>query len=87
MKNWITFGEIYLTIQTNAFLYYCTKLPFVHHFIRATWYGRYRLKRLFTVFGVLLGFVKEALATNLGMLFLLRWIPSRIAHRFFKLRY
>lgn len=79
MKKWITFSEIYLTIQTNAFLYYLRKLPFVKHLVSAGWYSRYGWKHLFSIFGVITGFIKDAIGENIGILFWVYLVPSLIA--------
>ena len=82
MKNLITFGEIYLTIQTNVFLYYLRKLPVVKYLVSADWYSRYGLKRLFSLLGVMAGFIKDAIGENIGLLFWVYLVPSLIAPNF-----
>ncbi len=82
MKKWITFGEIYLTIQTNAFLYYLRKLPVVKYLVSSEWYSRYGWKRLFSIFGVIVGFLKDAIGENIGVLFWVYLLPSLIAPDF-----
>lgn len=82
MKNLITFGEIYLTIQTNVFLYYLRKLPVVKYLVSADWYSRYGLKRLFSLLGVTAGFIKDAIGENIGLLFWVYLVPSLIAPNF-----
>lgn len=75
MNKWITFGEIYLTIQTNAFIYYLGKLPFVKYLVRSTWYSKYGWKHLFSLFGVIIGFVKDAIGKNIGTLLWVYCVP------------
>ncbi len=80
MKKWITFGEIYLTIQTNAFIHYLRKLPVVRYLISSEWYRRYNLKRVFTFFGVIIGLIKDAIGENIAVLVGIFIVPSIIAH-------
>lgn len=82
MKKWLTFGEIYLTIQTNAFIYFIRKVPFLKHLVHSGWYSKYLLKHLFSIFGVIIGFIKDALGENIGILLTLYLLPSLIAPDF-----
>ena len=75
VNKWITFAEIYLTIQTNAFIYYLGKLPFVKYLVQPTWYGKYGWKHLFSLFGVILGFAKDAIGKNIGTLLWVYCVP------------
>lgn len=82
VKKWIVFGEIYLTIQTNVFLYYLRKVPIVKYLVSSEWYGRYGWKRLFSIFGVIVGFIKDAIGENIGLLFWVYLVPMLIAPDF-----
>ena len=69
------YGEVYLTIQTNALLYYLSRLPVLNKLIHDSWYRHYRLKKICALFGLAFGFAKTALGNNIGTLFMLYVIP------------
>ncbi|MCI9335964.1 MAG: hypothetical protein HFH93_00245 [Lachnospiraceae bacterium] len=69
------YGEIYLVIQINAFLYYLSRLPVLGKIVHTSWYSRYRLKKIWSLFSLAFGFVKSALANNIGTFVLLYVVP------------
>lgn len=80
-NRFIVYGEVFLTIQINAFLYYLSRMPVLGKIVHGTWYGCYRLKKLCSLFGLALGFVRSALAGNLGALVLLYGLPHLFLRR------
>lgn len=76
MKNhFLVYGEIYLTIQVNAFLYYLAKLPVLGKIVHSSWYRKYRLKKVWSLFSLVFGFIKSALVNNIGTLVILYIVP------------
>lgn len=71
----LAYGEVYLTIQVNALLYYFSRLPVLGKIIHSSWYRCYRLKKVWTLFGVIFGFAKAALANNIGTVITLYVLP------------
>lgn len=70
------YGEVYLTIQTNTFLYYMSRLPVLNRMIRDSWYRHYRLKKIWALFSLAFGFARTALANNIGTLVTLYVFPN-----------
>lgn len=73
--SFIVYGEIYLTIQINAFLYYLSRLPVLGKMVHNSWYSRYRFKKIWSLFSIVFGFAKSALANNIGTLIILYVVP------------
>lgn len=71
----MVYSEIYLVIQINAFLYYLNRLPVMEKIVHNSWYSRYRLKKIWSLFSLGFGFVRSALANNIGTLILLYVVP------------
>lgn len=71
----MVYGEIFLTIQINAFLYYLSRLPVLGKTVHGSWHSRYRLKKIWSIFGLVFGFIKSALANNIGTLIILYAVP------------
>lgn len=69
------YGEVYLTIQINAFLYYLSRLPILNKIVHDSWYRYYKLKKIWALFSLALGFVKSALVNNIGTLITLYVLP------------
>lgn len=69
------YGKVYLTIQTNAFLYFLSRLPVLNKIIQESWYKKYRMKKLWALLSLAFGFAKTALANNLGTWVLLCALP------------
>ncbi|HHW21495.1 MAG TPA: hypothetical protein GXX26_01255 [Clostridiaceae bacterium] len=78
MRNLLTYIRIRFSMQTNAFLYYLSKLPVIRLFIPQNVY-RYTLpKILVSAFGFILDFVKNSLVSNLATVLFMYWIPGTI---------
>lgn len=71
----MVYGEFYLVIQINAFLFYLSRLPVLGKLVHNFWYSRYRLKKIWSLFSLIFGFIKSALGNNIGTLVLLYVVP------------
>lgn len=69
------YGKIYLTIQTNAFLHFLSRLPVLNKIVQESWYRNYRMKKIWALFSLAFGFAKTALANNLGTWAMLYVLP------------
>lgn len=78
MGNLLEFGKINIAMQTNAFLYYLSRIPVLGKLVRESWFRAYRVKKLFALFGIALNLVKEALGSNIGLYILLCFIPNAL---------
>lgn len=77
-NNFLVYGEIYLAIQVNAFLYFMSKLPVLGKIVQNSWYSRYQLKKVWSLFSLAFGFIKSSLANNIGTLAILYIVPHLI---------
>lgn len=74
-NRFLVYGEVYLTIQINSFLYYLSRLPILGKIVHSSWYSRYRLKRIWSLLSLIFGFIKSALANNVGTLIVIYIVP------------
>ncbi len=82
MRNLLIFVRIRFIMQTNAFLYYLSKLPIIKLLIPQNIY-RYALpKILVSLFGFILDFIKNTLVSNLGAVLAMYWMPRLLMRLF-----
>lgn len=74
-NRFLVYGEVYLIIQINSFLYYLSRLPILGKIVHSSWYSRYRLKRIWSLFSLVFGFIKSAMANNVGTLIVIYMVP------------
>lgn len=74
-NRFLAYGEVWLSIQINAFLYYLSRLPVLGKIVHTSWYSRYRLKKIWSLISLAFGFIKSALANNIGTWIMIYAVP------------
>ncbi|MCM1056963.1 MAG: hypothetical protein NC517_05075 [Firmicutes bacterium] len=78
MGNLLEFEKINIAMQTNAFIYYLSRIPVIGKFIGESWFRAYRMKKVFALFGIALDLIKEAIGYNIGLYIILCVIPNAL---------